>query len=668
MLWTAKGKPHHHTILCENDNGRRRVVINNVSTDIHCARFPIKRCVNEAVSIEADIYADGHDVLACRVLYQGPSDSEWQTSIMEPLGNDRWLGEFVVREPGYYTYTLMAWVDHFESWREYFYKKYQANQDVATELQAGASLVWQASKRAPNDDARRLKQWAQLIEDKQDLEAAAKAVWSDKLSQLMNRYPPTSLATHYPTNHYVWVDRQKANFSAWYELLPRSWSDNPDQHGTFADVIRYLPYIADMGFDVLYLPPIHPIGHTHRKGKNNQPQADYDDVGSPWGIGNEQGGHKAIHPQLGSLQDFQELVRQASNYGMEVALDIALQCSPDHPYVHQHPEWFNQRPDGSLRHAENPPKKYEDIYPIYFETEYWHDLWQEIKSIFDFWIEQGVKIFRVDNPHTKPFAFWEWLIETIHQDHPEVIFLAEAFTRPKVMYHLAKLGFTQSYTYFCWRNTPGEMQQYVEELTQTSVKDYFRPNFWPNTPDILHAYLQQGGKPAFIVRLTLAATLSTNYGIYGPAFELCVNTPKEHGSEEYLNSEKYEIKQWDLNSQHSLKPLIKHINQMRHHHEALQQNTRILFHDIDNPQFLCYSKWNDIRSDVILVVINFDVFHRQTGWIHLNLRRLGIGEDEPFTVKDLIDSREYVWRGAYNYVALDPHYMPVHIFHVNPTG
>ena len=478
----------------------------------------------------------------------------------------------------------------------------------------------------------------------------------------MTKYPDRELATTYVRELAVTVDRPKARFSAWYEMFPRSCAPEAGRHGTFEDCEALLPYVAEMGFDVLYFPPIHPIGRTHRKGKNNVPAAGPDDPGSPWAIGSAEGGHTAVNPQLGTLEDFHRLVAEAEKHGMEIAVDLAFQCTPDHPYVKEHPEWFRWRPDRTVQYAENPPKRYEDIYPLNFETEKWQELWNELKGVVLFWIEQGVRIFRVDNPHTKPFHFWEWLIGEVRQDHPEVIFLAEAFTRPKVMYQLAKLGFTQSYTYFAWRNTKWELTQYFTELAQTEVREYFRPNLWPNTPDILTEYLQMGGRPAFMVRLILAATLGANYGIYGPAFELCENQPKEPGSEEYVDSEKYEIKNWDIASPGSLADFIGRVNRIRRENSALHGDWSLRFHSTDNDQLICYSKQTEDLSNIIVVVVNLDPHHNHSGWLELPLDPLGIDPQQPFQVHDLLSDARYLWQGNRNYVELDPRIVPAHIF------
>jgi starch synthase (maltosyl-transferring) len=480
----------------------------------------------------------------------------------------------------------------------------------------------------------------------------------------MAHAPDRQFATSYSLALQVMVDRPLARCSAWYELFPRSCSPTPGQHGTFADCAARLPSIAQMGFDVLYLPPIHPIGEAHRKGENNTVGAKPDDVGSPWAIGSAAGGHRAIHPQLGTAEDFRRLVTQARASGIEIALDLAWQCSPDHPYVTEHPEWFRQRPDGTIQYAENPPKQYQDIYPFHFETDHWQALWDELKGVVLHWIAQGVTVFRVDNPHTKPLRFWEWLIAEVKRAHPDVIFLAEAFTRPKVMYHLAKVGFSQSYTYFTWRNTKEELQQYLTELTQTEVCEYFRPNFWPNTPDILSEYLQFGGRPAFVVRLILAATLSANYGVYGPAFELGEHTPKEPGSEEYLDSEKYQLRHWDVQQPESLRELITRINRVRRDNPALHSNTGLHFHTVANDELLCYSKATPDLANIMLMVVNLHPHHVQAGWLELDLAALGLAANTPYQVHDLVSEARFLWQGARNYAELHPEVMPAHIFRV----
>jgi starch synthase (maltosyl-transferring) len=644
------------------DEGRRRVVIEAVEPEIDCGRFPIKRTVGEKVVVEADVFADGHDSIRCLLLYRKEADRLWTEIPMEPLVNDRWRAEFSVSEIGSYRYTVQGWVDRFLSWNRDLSKKIQAAQDTEIDFVTGARLLEDAAKRAPETDAERLHSWASSLSSKEeDLEAKRRLVLDEELNQVAAHYPDKVFAATYGKELTVVVDPKRARFSSWYEIFPRSWGE-AGQHGSFADVERRLGEILEMGFDVLYFPPIHPIGRSFRKGRNNSPASNPDDVGSPWGIGSDEGGHKSIHRQLGTLEDFRRLVQKARSYGIEIALDIAYQCSPDHPYVKEHPEWFRHRPDGTIQYAENPPKKYQDIYPIDFETSAWRELWEELRSVFLFWREQGVRIFRVDNPHTKALQFWGWVIEQVKSVDPEIIFLAEAFTRPKVMYWLAKVGFTQSYTYFAWRNTKWELTQYFTELTQSEVREFFRPSLWPNTPDILTEYLQLGGRPAFMARLILAATLGANYGIYGAAFELCQNQPRERGSEEYLNSEKYEIKNWDVGRHDSLRGLVSLVNRIRRDNPALHSDWNLHFHRIDNDQLICYSKVTEDKSNVILAVVNLDPHYTQSGWVDLDLNELGVEGDRPYQVHDLLTGARYLWQGSHNYVLLNPQILPAHVF------
>jgi len=642
--------------------GPRRVVIEGVRPEIDGGRFPIKRAVGEKVVVEANVLADGHDVLSCVLLYRKEGALKWSEVPMKPLVNDRWRGEFIVTELGRYRYTLQAWVDRFQSWQRDLQKRIDAGQDVSVDLLVGGELVQEASCRACGDAKRRLQSAATTLSRKGNLASKLRLALDEGLARLVGCYCNRRCASTYHRDLTVVVDRERARFSTWYEMFPRSCAPEPGRHGTFRDCEERLPCIAGMGFDVLYLPPIHPVGHTHRKGKNNSPTAGPDDPGSPWATGSEEGGHKAVNPLLGTLADFQRLVEKARRHSIEIALEIAFQCSPDHPYVKEHPTWFRWRPDGSVQYAENPPKKYEDTYPFDFETEDWQELWEELKSIVLFWIEQGVRIFRVDNPHTKPFAFWEWLLEEVKRDHPEVILLSEAFTRPKIMHHLAKLGFSQSYTYFAWRNTKWELSQYFRELSQTEVREYFRPHLWPNTPDILTEYLQSGGRPAFMTRLVLAATLGASYGIYGPAFERCENRPREPGSEEYLDSEKYEIKQWDVERPDSLRHLIARVNRIRRENPALQSDWSLAFHHVDNEQLICYSKGTEDRENIIVVVVNLEPQYTQSGWVELDLEALGLDPHQPYEVHDLLSDVSYVWQGACNYVELNPQVVPAHIF------
>jgi len=585
---------------------------------------------------------------------------------MQALVNDQWRGTFRVETLGEYRYTLMAWVDDYKTWRSDLIKRMNAGQDLSSYLPEGAGRLKAAADRA-GVDAWRLSDAAQALTSASDPSSILAVLNDQDVNALMQRYADRSGATEYPELRVI-VDPVRARFSSWYEMFPRSCAPEAGQHGTFGHCERLIPEIAAMGFDVLYFPPIHPIGATHRKGKNNATRSLPTDPGCPWAIGSAEGGHKAVHPSLGTLEDFRRLVGTAKAHGIDVALDLAYQCSPDHPYVREHPEWFRRRADGSVQYAENPPKKYEDIYPFDFDTEHWKPLWLELKSIVEFWIEQGVRLFRVDNPHTKPFAFWEWMIGDLKRKHPDLIFLSEAFTRPNIMYWLAKLGFTQSYTYFTWRNTKKEIVDYFTELTQTDVREYFRPNLWPNTPDILHEYLQRGGRPAFITRLVLAATLGANYGIYGPAYELMENIPREPGSEEYRDSEKYEIKHRNLYDSRSLRPFITRVNAIRRENRALQSNDRLQFHNVDNDQIVCYSKSTATRDNVILVVVNLDPVYTQSGFVDLPAEELGIDLRKPYYVADLLTGNTFRWQGPRNYVELRPFEMPAHILRVNPQS
>ncbi len=631
---------------------------------------------------------------------------------MRASENDLWKASFVVDKHGAWTFTILGWIDHFATWASDFAKRIAAQtqpepagtdppalsvtnaqaqmesnpvaQDIALALSAGAILVREAAARANGADRRSLTEVSQKFDA---IAAEHRCVYenpcNEELDRLMGDYPDLSHATRYETELPVWVDRERAQFSSWYEFFPRSASPDPGQHGTFRDVEQQLPEIAAMGFDVLYLPPIHPIGRAFRKGPNNETVTSPDAPGSPWAIGDRAalpsaavgaeiagdcGGHKSIHPQLGTFADFDRLVKAAKAQGLEIALDIAFQCSPDHPWVHDHPDWFVIRPDGSIQYAENPPKKYQDIYPLNFESPDWRSLWDELYSVFEFWIERGVRVFRVDNPHTKALPFWEWCLAELRSHYPDVIFLAEAFTRPRVMYALAKRGFTQSYTYFTWRNSKAELESYLKEITRPPISDFFRPNFWPNTPDILHKTLQKGGRPAFMQRLILAATLASNYGIYGPAYELAENVPArppagKSESEEYLDSEKYQIRQRNRNAPGSLVPLITKLNRIRRENRALHSNASLHFHFIDNPNLICYSKSTPGFENTILVAVNLDSFNEQTGWAMLDLDQLGVSPGESFLAEDLLNGAQYTWRD-HNYVALQPGLQPAHIFRV----
>jgi len=641
---------------------RGRVVLEDLTPGVDGGRFAICRTVGEVVAVELDAFADGHELLRVELCHRRLGDGDWASTPMRELGNDRWAGEFAVTELGVYEYGARAWIDAFGTWRRGLERNADAGNDVSVDILIGAELIRAAAARAGRADAKRLRAWAaELADETTPIPERVARTLDDGLTGLCRAHADRTHQTVWDRPYRVRAERERARFSAWYELFPRSASPEPGRHGTFADVAARLDDIAEMGFDVVYLPPIHPIGRVARKGRNNATTAGPDDVGSPWAIGAAEGGHDAIHPELGTLADLRALIGAAAERGMEIALDLALQCAPDHPWVRDHPQWFRARPDGSIQYAENPPKRYQDIYPIDFTTEDWPTLWDAIAVVVDHWIAQGIRIFRVDNPHTKPFAFWEWLIDRVHERHPDVIFLSEAFTRPKVMKRLAKLGFTQSYTYFTWRNSRDELVEYLTELTRTDMREYFRPNLWPNTPDILTAYLQTGGRPAFIARLVLAATLSSNYGIYGPAFELGEHVPAASGSEEYLNSEKYEIRRWEREGEWTLRDLIVRVNRIRREHPALQRNESLVFHPTDNPQLICYSKADAATGDQILCLVNLDPRYTQSGWTDLRLWDLELGNDA-FGVEDLIGATHTEWRGARNFVQLDPQVLPAHIF------
>jgi starch synthase (maltosyl-transferring) len=641
--------------------GRSRVVIESVTPWVDAGRFPAKASVGEAVRVEADIFVDGHDRISAAICHRINPRDTWHETDMVPGINDRWCAEFEVHRVGWHEFTVRAWVDPFATWRSDLQKRVAAGQNVAVDLIIGAQLVEEAARSTDGEVSRSLASFARLLRSDESGEAIEVAL-GNSLQTLMRRSAPRKFVTEWETPFKIWVDRPKARFSAWYELFPRSASPDPTRHGTLRDVQGRLDSVREMGFDVLYLPPVHPIGRAFRKGRNNSPVAEPGDVGSPWAIGGPEGGHDAIHPELGTIEDFDRLVAAANERGIELAMDLAFQCSPDHPYVHEHPKWFRHRPDGSIQYAENPPKKYQDIYPFDFECEDWQALWNELLRVTLFWREHGIRIFRVDNPHTKPFPFWEWLIAQVRQQDPGVLFLAEAFTRPKVMYRLAKLGFTQSYTYFAWRNDPWSIKQYFTELTSSPVADFFRPNAWPNTPDILNEYLQTDARAAYVVRAVLAATLCASYGIYGPAFELMEGRPVRHGSEEYLDSEKYQIRQWDLNRPDSLAELMGRLNHIRRTNPALQHDRGLKFHNTDNPTVVCFSKKQG--DNVILVAANTDPYRTQWANLDLDLSALGVLPDQPFQVHDLLTDARYRWQGNRPVVGLDPGSIPVHVFAV----
>jgi starch synthase (maltosyl-transferring) len=654
------------------DCGRRRVVVERVLPEINGGRFPIKRTAGETVRVIAHVHADGHDVLAVRLRHRRGQvvAAPWIEIAMAPLGNDEWEASFIVGDVGTHEYTAEAWVDPFLSWRHGLEIKWKAGVDVSLDLQEGAALVAAAAERsaparrrtgsrveaAGHDDRERLSAFAAIVAGDGEVGVRTSAALDERLLELMLRHADRSLATAYPRVLRVSIDRERARFGAWYEMFPRSWGPAESRSATFLEAAAHLPNVAALGFDVVYLPPVHPIGTSFRKGRNNALAAAPGDVGSPWAIGSPAGGHKAVEPSLGTLEDFRAFVSAAERVNLEVALDLAFQCSPDHPYVHEHPEWFRHRPDGSIKYAENPPKKYQDIYPFDFESADWRALWDELLSVVTFWIGQGVRIFRVDNPHTKPYRFWEWLIAEVRRFHPDTIFLSEAFTRPKVMGYLAKLGFTQSYTYFTWRNSQEELREYFTELTTTPLREYLRPNLFTNTPDILHKYLQEGGPPAFRTRLVLAATLGASYGIYS-GFELCENRAVP-GTEEYMNSEKYQVRHWDWDRPGHIKDLVATVNRIRREHRALQYDAGLQFHESDNPHLIAYTKMSPDESDRLLMVVNLDSRHMQHGFIEVPATAFGAGDAAE--VRDLLTGRTFSWQGTRQYVRLEPS-LPAHI-------
>jgi starch synthase (maltosyl-transferring) len=641
------------------ENGTARVLIENVQPNIDNGRYAAKRTIGETVRVTADIVTDGHDHIRAHLLYRHGSSKEWNTIEMAHEVNDLWTATFVVSEKGEYRFTIRAWVDHLDTWYDGFRKKIAAELDVSVELMEGSELLLEIDNRKSGT----LAELAMLLRDKDKRAKSVERVLSPEFREIVHQNPLIRHPEEYGRELVVRVEHKKANFSAWYELFPRSAALEGGRHGTFRDVIRLLPRVAAMGFDVLYLPPIHPIGRVNRKGKNNVVRSEPGDPGSPWAIGNEEGGHKEINPELGTLEDFSALAGEAAKHGIDIAMDIAFQCAPDHPYVKEHPDWFRQRPDGSIQYAENPPKKYQDIYPFNFESDDWKALWKELRSVFFYWIEQGVKIFRVDNPHTKPFRFWEWVINEVNKQYEDIIFLSEAFTRPKVMAALAKVGFTQSYTYFTWRVTRPELTEYMTELVGGPMRNFFRPNFWPNTPDILPYHLQHQGENTFIIRLALAATLSSNYGIYGPPYEFCENTPVE-GKEEYRDSEKYEIKKYDWKRTNRMTDIIAMLNKARKENPALQSTWNIRFLNLANVNLIAYLKATDDLTSIMLVVVNLDPHTKQSGYVQLPMDAIKI--QWPLNVKlhDLITDELYTWTQEWNYIELDPYVMPFHLFKV----
>jgi starch synthase (maltosyl-transferring) len=644
---------------------RNRVIIENVQPQLQGGRYYIKRVAGERIDVSADIFGDGHDAVRAALLYREVDAKKWSEVFMVHEENDVWTGAFTVKKQGLYEYKIEAWIDQLLNWRDGFLKKHLDGQHMGVELLIGAQWLRKAAAQYAKAKAAPLLKAADLLEDKKGYEAAVASVVSSEFGQLVYDHPLRQFATSSEPTLRVRVGRPKELFSSWYELFPRSAAETPGKHGAFKDVERILPRIAEMGFDVLYLPPIHPIGETNRKGKNNAVTAEAGEPGSPWAIGSKHGGHKAIHPELGTLDDYKRLMKKAKDHGLELALDLAFQCAPDHPWIKEHPEWFAWRPDGTIAYAENPPKKYQDIVPLNFETDDWENLWKELLSVVLYWVENGVKIFRVDNPHTKPFAFWEWLIAETHKADPDVIFLSEAFTRPKVMGALARLGFTQGYTYFVWRTHKAEMETYLTELTKTEWRDFFRPNFWPNTPDILPYELMGADANGFVLRLLMAGTLSSNYGLYGPAYEFLENKGADTGKDEYHNSEKYELRAYDWKQRNRLTDAMTRLNHIRRKNTALQDTYNIHFTRTDNEKLMSYIKLTEDRKSIIWCVASFDTQYTQSGFIEAPKRLLGIeGRMVNLKVKDLLTGETYHWFNEWNFVELNPAKWPMHIFEV----
>jgi starch synthase (maltosyl-transferring) len=641
---------------------QQRIMIENVKPEIAGGRHFIKRIIGETIQIEANILADGHDVLNASVLYKYEKERNWHSSPLSEVGNDLWKGSFKVEKQGFYHYKIVGWLDHALTWQHNLERKVKDGQYVNVELLDGIQYLDFLEKLVSKSEKNTLNIAKTYFSDPKQYENALKMAFSKELTAIFHLYPYQKNATTYDKGLKVYVDRKKALFSSWYEFFPRSASQEIGKHGTFKDCELVLPRVAELGFDTLYFPPIHPIGIDHRKGKNNSTTALPGDVGSPWAIGGIEGGHKDIHPELGTLEDFKHLVKTAKEYGIEIALDYALQCSPNHPYVKEHPQWFKWRPDGSVQYAENPPKKYQDILPINFETEDWQNLWNELLSILMYWIEQGVHIFRVDNPHTKSFYFWEWAIAEVKKKHADVIFLAEAFTRPQIMHQLAKVGYSQGYSYYVWRTTKKELLEYMTEITFGEGREYFRPNFWANTPDINPYPLQNGNKSLFLSRYFMSATLTSNYGMYGPVYEYMIHAPVPN-KEEYLNSEKYEIKHWNWNSSNLLVEVIKRVNWMRKENPALQDTYNFHNCQINNDNVFAYFKQDETKQNNILCIVNLDPNNRQGGFVQVPLQKMGLQEGESMIMHDLLTGNRYLWNREWNYVELSADF-PFHLFRI----
>lgn len=639
-----------------------RIVIENVNPQLDSGAFFIKRIIGQKVIVTANVFSDGHDVIASSVKYKHEKEKKWQEIRMQETGNDEWIAQFKVEKQGFYTYFVEGWVDYALNWQHGTERKINDNQHVKSELLEGAEYCQAILKEVSKDEKAFLNNAIKAFQDEKKYNEAIAIALSKELHDIFYNHPTRTLANS-SIELKVYVDRKKALFSTWYEFFPRSSSEVKGKHGTFKDCEKLLPRVASMGFDTLYFPPIHPIGEVNRKGKNNATNAQPGDVGSPWGIGSKHGGHKSTHPELGTLEDFKSLVKKAKELGIEVAMDYALQAAPDHPYVKDFPQWFKWRPDGTVQYAENPPKKYQDIQPIYFESGDWKNLWKELLDVALYWVEEcDIKVFRVDNPHTKPFYFWGWLIAEVKKKHPDVLFLAEAFTRPKIMNELAKQGFTQSYTYYTWRNSKAELIEYLEELTKSEQKEYFRPNFWPNTPDILPYALQSGMESVYLHKYFLAATLSSSIGLYGPVYEYMISDAMP-GKEEYLNSEKYEVYHWDWTIQNKLVTVISRLNRIRHEQPSLQQTNNIEFCATDNDQVIAYYKYDDDKLDETLMICNIDPYYPKQAWVQLPLKSLKVQAGQPIKVVDLVTGNSYIWDKEWNFVELHPS-LPFHLFKI----
>jgi starch synthase (maltosyl-transferring) len=644
----------------KNEAAQSRVVIEAVRPVVDGGLFPVKRIPGETVRVEADVFGDGHDHISVGLLYRKTgSGAKWKETPMVHCGNDVYSASFITEKTGLYEFAVHGWIDHGMTWLNGFSKKAAAGENMEVEIQIGLFFI-EKMAAVKSTVQGFLYDTINLLKNKAHYRDAVQVLTGERIREVFESGTPRENISSSPV-YQVLVERKKALFSAWYEFFPRSASPDPSRAGTFRDCELVLPLVAEMGFDTIYFPPVHPIGKSFRKGKNNSTTALAGEPGSPWAIGSSEGGHKSINPELGTISDFERLVKTAGKLGIEIALDLAFQCAPDHPYVKEHPQWFRWRPDGTVQYAENPPKKYQDVLPINFENDDWKNLWNELKSIVECWIEKGIRIFRVDNPHTKPFVFWQWLLSEIRKKHPEVIFLSEAFTRPKIMARLAKAGFQQSYTYFTWRETRHELDQYMQELCSSIGREFFRPNFWPNTPDILPFYLQNTGYAHSAIRLILASTLSSNYGMYGPVFEQLENTPMP-GKEEYFNSEKYEVRHWDWQTRTPFHRLIARLNRIRNENEALQNTFNYVSCQTDQDKLYAYFK--AAGENQLLIIVNLDPQYKQSGWVRLPLEALQISEGQVLELEDLLNNRIYHWDKEWNYVELNPEVSQAHIFRI----